>query len=1122
MKPKSFRLSLLLWLTVILAVALAAIPGKVPAQAASDQVPDGPTKLLRFADISKDKVVFAYAGDLWIASREGGAARRLTSHVGDELYPKFSPDGKWIAFTGEYDGNPDVYVISAEGGEPKRLTFHPGNDMVLGWTPDGKDILFRSDRFSAPPGRYTKLFLVSPQGGPARPLQVPRASLTTFSPDGTKIAYLETSQEFRTWKRYRGGWSLPIAIFDLKKNSYEELPKTAGMDLFPMWHGNIIYFISDRDGVMNLFSYDLGSKQTKKLTDYKEYDIKWPSLGPDAIVYENGGVLYEFNLVSGKSRNLPIVVRAEDVETRPEFKSVAQSIGSYSLSPSAARALVESRGNIFTVPAEHGSVRALTTNHSGIHELNPAWSPDGKWIAYLSDKTGEFELYTRPQMGGEETRVTTDGGVYRYGPIWSPDSKKLLYWDKLHQLWFVSLDDKKPVLVDKSEYGDINDGSWSPDSLWLTYSKPHRRGSSDVFLFSLGRKKITKVSAGFYSDNNPVFDDNGKYLYFISTRYFYPSVGQLDQRFNYYSTDGVFAVTLKADEASPFKPQSDEEKAADEKKDDKKAADAKSGEKKSEEQKDEKKDEKKEEKKPEPVKPIQIDLEGIGSRVAPAPISAGILGGLAARKDKFFYISTPQEARQFGTPDRGSKNVLHVYDVTKREDKVLLDGIDGYDLDKEGKKVIYKAGPVYGIAEATPGKAKVGDGKLNLTELQVKIDPREEWREVFHEAWRVERDFYWDPNMTGHNWKKIGERYEALLPWVAHRSDLNYIIGEMIAELSTSHTYVGGGDQPTKPHVSVGMLGADFEPDGNYFRISKIYPGENWSDPTRSPLTEPGLKVKAGDYLIAVDGQEARSNQDVYSYFQDLAGKLVTLKINSKSTPEGAWEITVKPTAGEAGPRYLDWMDENRRKVAEATGGRIGYMHVPDTSFPGITAFDKQFTAQLDKDGIIVDERYNSGGQIPDFYTEKLRRELLSAIAPREGKDTPWPPVAIYGPKVMIVNELAGSGGDAFPWFFHRQKIGPIVGTRTWGGLVGISRSVPLHDGGNVTAPEFAFWSTDNGGEWIVENHGVDPDFVVSQRPDLVVAGHDPQLEKAIELAKEALKSYKGLPARPKYPSVKE
>ena len=1123
MKPMPFRLHVLLWLSGIILACLVTIPAKAPAQAAAaDQLPEGPTKLLRFADISKDKVVFAYAGDLWIASRDGGAARRLTSHVGDELYPKFSPDGKWIAFTGEYDGNPDVYVIRTDGGEPKRLTFHPSNDMVLGWTPDGKNILFRSDRFSAPPSRYTKLFLVSPQGGPAKPLQVPRASLTTFSPDGTKIAYLETSQEFRTWKRYRGGWSLPIAVFDLKKNSYEELPKTAGMDLFPMWHGNTIYFISDRDGVMNLFSYDLGSKQTKKLTDYKEYDIKWPSLGPDAIVYENGGLLYEFNLASGKVRNLPVVVRAEDIETRPEFKNVAPSIGSYSLSPSAARALVEARGNIFTIPAEHGSIRTLTKEHSGIHELNPAWSPDGKWIAYLSDQTGEYELYTRPQMGGQEMRITSDGGVYRYGPVWSPDSKKLLYWDKVHQLWFISLDEKKPILVDKSDYGDIADGSWSPDSLWITYSKPHRRGSNDVFLYSLGTKQVTKVSVGFYSDNNPVFDDGGKYLYFISTRYFYPSVGQLDQRFNYYSTDGVFAVTLKADEASPFKPQSDEEKAADEKKDekkddkkdDKKSADAKPGDKTPDEQKDEKK--------AEPVKPIQIDLDGISTRIATVPISAGILNGLAARKDKFFYLSTPQEARQFGTNDRTPKSILHVYEVSKREDKVLLEGIDGYDLDKEGKKVIYKAGPVYGIVEAAPGKAKVGEGKLNLSELQVKIDPREEWRQVFREAWRIERDFYWDPNMTGHNWKKIGERYEALLPWVAHRSDVNYLIGEMIAELSTSHTYVSGGDQPAKPHVSVGMLGADLEPDGGYFRITKIYPGENWNDATRSPLTEPGLKVKAGDYLIAVDGQETHSSQDVYSYFQDLAGKLITLKINSKSTPEGAWEITVKPTSGENGVRYLDWTDANRHKVEEATGGRIGYMHVPDTSFPGIIAFDKQFTAQLDKDGIIVDERYNSGGQIPDFYTEKLKRELLSALAPREGKDVPWPPVAIYGPRVMIVNELAGSGGDAFPWFFHRQKIGPIVGTRTWGGLVGISRGIPLHDGGNVTAPESAFWSTDNGGEWIVENHGVDPDYVVPQRPDLVISGHDPQLEKAIELAEEALRNYQGLPPRPKYPVAKQ
>ena len=1094
------------------AATLRATPPTLPYDAPRSSL----THLLRYADISKDRVVFSYAGDLWTASREGGAARRLTTSAGEKLYPKFSPDGKWIAFTASYDGNPDVYVIPSDGGEPKRLTFHPSADIVLGWSPDGKNVLFRSDRDVAPPARTTRLYLVSTQGGSAKVLPVPRGDLTSFSPDGSKIAYIESSQENRTWKRYRGGWSLPIAIYDLKKNTYEELPKSSGMDMFPMWHANSIYFISDRDGVMNLYSYDLASKQTQKLTDYKEYDVKWPSLGPDAIVYENGGLLYEFNLQSGKARNLPIQVHAEDLEARPEFKSVAQNIGSFALSPSAARAVVEARGNIFTVPAEHGSIRNLTTETSVVHELNPVWSPDGKSIAFLSDKTGEYELYTRPQLGGEATRITTDGGVYRFGPTWSPDSKKLLYWDKTNRLWYISLDEKKPVQVDKSDYGAIADATWSPDSRWLAYSKPHRRGSNDVLLYSLESKKPTQISNGFYNDYNPTFDGNGKFLYFISTRFFYPSIGQLDQRYNYYSTDGIFAVTLKADEESPFKPQSDEEKAAaDDKKDDKKKDDAG--------KKDDKKsaDDKKEEKKEEPVKPITVDLDGISNRIAPVPLPAAILSALAARKDKFFYLTTPEEARQFGTANPPQpRNVLHVYDVTKREDKVLLEGIDGYDLDKEGKKLIYKAGPMFGIIDAAPGK-KAGEGKLDFAGLQVQVDPRGEWKQIFHEAWRIERDFYWDPAMTGHNWKQIGERYEALLPWVAHRNDLNYLIGEMIAELSTSHTYVGGGDQPQPPRIGVGVLAVDFEPEGNYYRIAKIYPGENWAEATRSPLTEPGLKVKVGDYLIAVDGREARTNLDVYAYLQNLAGKIVTLKINSKPSPEGAWEITVKPTASDNGPHYLDWIESNRRKVAAATNGRIGYMHVPDTTIPGIIAFDKQFAGQLDKDGIIVDERDNSGGQIPDFYTEKLKRQLLAVLSPRESGVIGWPPVGIYGPKVMIANELAGSGGDAFPWFFRREKIGPIVGTRTWGGLVGITRGIPLRDGGFVTAPETAFYSTDNGGEWIVENHGVDPDYEVHQRPDLVVGGHDPQLEKAIDLANEALKNYQGIPPRPKYPVAK-
>src|SRR5579884_1915632 len=519
-------------LAVILCATAAAccLPGTMAerATASPERSPSGPTRLLRYADISKDSVAFIYAGDLWVASRQGGAARRLTSNAA-ELYPKFSPDGKWIAFTGNYDGNRDVYVVPVAGGEPKRLTFHPSNDIVLGWSPDGKDILFRSDRYSAPPGRYTRLFLISPRGGEPHMLQVPRADLTSFSPDGTKIAYIETSQEFRTWKRYRGGWSLPIAIFDLKQNTYEELPKTDGMDLFPMWHANTIYFVSYRgDGVMNLYSYDLGSKQTKKLTDYKEFDIKWPSLGPDAIVYENGGLLYEYNLETGKTRNIPIQVHAEDIQTRPEFKNVAEHIGSFAISPSGVRAVVEARGNVFTIPAEHGSIRTLSTDNSGVHELNPVWSPDGKWIAYLSDKTGEYEVYLRPQLGGADIRLTTDGNMYRYGPTWSPDSKKLLYWDKLHRLWWIGIDEKKPVKIDEGDYADISDASWSPDSKWVTYSKADRRGASQMYLYNLDGQKVSKISDGYYSDTNPVFDPDGKYIFFLSQRYFYPSVQSVD------------------------------------------------------------------------------------------------------------------------------------------------------------------------------------------------------------------------------------------------------------------------------------------------------------------------------------------------------------------------------------------------------------------------------------------------------------------------------------------------------------------------------------------------------------------------------------------------------------------
>jgi tricorn protease len=1089
------------------------------AFAASAQSQD--TRLLRYPDVSKDHIVFTYAGDLWIVARAGGMAHRLTAHPGEEIFPKFSPDGKWIAFTGDYDGNTDVFVMPASGGEPRRLTYHPGNDLVLGWTPDGKRILFRSNRFSQPPD-YTRLFTVSPEGGMPEMLTVPRASLSSFSPDGNRIAYLPTSQDFRTWKRYRGGWKPPIGIYDLKNNTYSELPNTKGMDLFPMWHGDTIYFISDLDGTMNLYRYDFGSKKTRKLTTFTEYDIKWPSLGQDAIVFENGGLLYTFDLASENTTQIHISVAGDDIESRPEIRSVGDMIRGASISPSGARAVFEARGDIFTVPAEHGSARNLTMS-PGVHEQDPAWSPDGKWIAYFSDKTGEFELYLRPQMGGDEVRITTDGGVYRYGPRWSPDSKKLLYWDKTLRLWYVDIDEKQPVQVDRDERGTIGDASWSPDSRWLAYSKNGANNASSIYLYSLEQKKATHVTTGFYNDTEPVFDPDGKYLFYFSDRFYYPSSGLLDQRFNYYNTRGIFALTLKADDVSPFAPQNDEEKPPE-----KSATTGAPGAppatppagaaatppaggtppaaQKAEENAP-------------AIKPIQIDLDGLGNRLVQVPVPAGIYRSLTARKGKLIYVSVPMDVFEAGGPGGGRpRAAIHVFDIKAREDKVMLDGVSGfYDLSPDGSKILYSVGPAFHITDAIPGKAKVGEGRLNTSGMQSLVDPKAEWAEMLHEAWRIERDFYYDPNMGGLDWPKIEKRYAALIPYVQHRSDLSYILGEMIAELSTSHTYVLPGETPTITRVGVGMLGVDYDVDQGFYRFKKIFAGENWNPATRSPLTEPGLKVKEGNYLISVNGVPVSASKEIYSYFQGLANQVVAIKVNDKPSADGAWEVVVRPVANEGQLRYFDWVESRRKIVDQATGGRVGYMHVTDTTIPGVIMFDKYLNGQLGKEALIVDERYNHGGSIPDFYTEKLQRHLMAVVTDREAKDQPWPPQAIYGPKVMIVNELAGSGGDCFPWFFQHEKIGPLVGTRTWGGLVGYNRAIPMMDGGSVTAPEAGFWSPMNGGTWIAENVGVSPDYTVEERPDLVVNGHDPQLEKAIELAMDALKKMPALPPRPAF-----
>jgi tricorn protease len=678
------------------------------------------------------------------------------------------------------------------------------------------------------------------------------------------------------------------------------------------------------------------------------------------------------------------------------------------------------------------------------------------------------------------------------------------------RLWYVDIDKKQPVLVDTAEYNARPTASWSPDSLWLAYTKPlNGSGKELIFLYSTVEKKATRVSEGFYDDTNPVFDPDGKYLYFLSTRFFFPVPSALELRFGYHDTTGIFALTLKAGEPAPFGPQSDEEKAEEKKPEEKKPDSAGGAPAPTAKPSDQKPEDKA------AVKPVSIDLPGLGSRVSQIPVPPGTYRHLVVRKDKLFYLSAPMDAAQMAAPGPSPEPSLHVFDVKKREDKVLMPGVFGYEVDKDGGKLIYATGDTLGIVDTAPGK-KAGDGRLPTAAMQTLSDPKIEWPELLREAWRVERDFYWDPNMGGADWAAIGKRYEALLPWVAHRSDLNYIIGEMIAELDTGHTYVGGGDMPARKLVGVGLLGADLVPDGGFFRIAKIYPGENWSDSARSPLTEPGLKVKEGDYLIAVEGQPVRADREPYAYFQNMADKIVTLRINDKPSTQGAWDILVRTIANEGNLRYFNWVEANRRKVDQATGGRVAYMHVPDTSTFGVIQFDKYFAGQLGKDGLIVDERYNHGGWSPDFYTEKLGRHVLLALSPREGKDF-VPQMGYFGPKVMLVNERAGSGGDLFPYYFKKEKIGPLVGTRTWGGVIGMGGLPPMLDGSSVTAPGWAWWEPNPGGGWVVENHGVDPDVVVEQRPDLEVQGRDPQLERAIEITLEGLKSVTPL-KRPPYP----
>ena len=1106
-------------------------------------------RLMRFPDIYKDKVAFSYGGDLWLASTSGGVARRITSHPGRELFPKFSPDGKWIAFTGQYDGNFNVYVMPAEGGQPKQLTFYQGSaqqlsdrmgihDEVLTWTPDSKHIVFLSRR-DAWSGWMKRPFMIGIEGGLPEPLPIDQGGLLSYSPDGTKIAYNMIFRNFRQWKRYTGGMAQSITVYDLKNNRSFDLPHTEYSDTFPMWHQNSIYFTSDRgrEHHLNLYRYDLDSKQIEQLTHFEDWDVMWPSLGPEAIIFENAGYLYTYDFQSRQPKKLTIYLSADREEAMKHWESVGKLVTDFDIAPDGKRAVFAARGAVFTVPAKEGSIRNLT-HTPGIRDRRVAWSPDGRWIAYVSDRSGEDEIYISPQDGlGKEQQVTFGYKGFKFDPVWSPDSKNLAWADKDLNLWWVSLTAKKPVKVDHGEYGEITNYSWSPDSKWLAYDKGQENQYSVVYVYSLTEDKTRAVTSAMTNSHQPVFDPEGKYLYYLSDRDFNEVLGNVDIEFANPKTTRMYVVTLRKDEPSPFGVQSDETEvkkaepspesirpggtSADDPQGDE-------GQKSAEKEpaagreKEKKKDKDKDKDKEKPVE-VKIDFDGIEDRVVAVPTEPAVFSTFAAAKGFLYYATTPIHGLSGPLP--GEEATVHAYDLKERKEKTVIEGVERFALSFDGSKLLYEAegggkrdAHTYGIIDAKPAgePKKVGDGALSLSGLRAEIDPPEEWKEMFQEVWRQERDYFYEPAMNGVDWEKMRQKYLALLPYVSDRYSLTYILGEMIGELSNSHTYVGGGDYPDLHAVNVGLVGADFrlDPSSGMYRIQKIYPGENWDSSLRSPLTEPGVKVNEGDYLLAVNGRPLRAPANPYQLLVNTANEVVTLTVNSKPAEDGARNVQVKPINDEYNLHELAWIESNRRRVDRASGGKVGYVYLPDMGAPGLNQFVKQYFPQIRKQGLIIDVRYNGGGFVDELIFERLRRILAGMDSARNWTSGTVPANVFHGSMVCLTNHYAASDGDIFSYTFKYYKLGPLIGERTWGGVRGIRGMMPLLDGGYITRPEFSRY--DLNSHWIIENHGVQPDIVVENRPEDVVSGKDPQLERAIQEVMRAIQENpKPLPARP-------
>jgi len=1077
--------------------------------------------------LGRTDVVFAYGGYLWSVPRQGGEARQLTTG-GHEAGPFFSPDGNWIAFTGEYDGNVDAFVMPAQGGEPKRLTWHPGADVVVGWTPDNKKVLFNSPREAY--ADFDRLYTVPVEGGVPEALPMWRGETGSFSPDGTRFAYVPNQKWQTSWKRYHGGQTTPIYIVRLSDLALEKLPRENSNDANPVWVGDTIYFLSDRSGPVTLFAYDTKSKAVKQVLANNGLDLKAVSAGPDALVYEQFGSIYLFEPGSGKSRKLNIQIAGDLPATRPHYVKVADKIQNARISPTGARAVFEARGEILTVPAEKGETRNLTRT-TAVAERDPAWSPDGKWIAYFSDESGEYALHLREQSGLGTVKKIALGNPpsFFYEPKWSPDSKKIAYRDKRMNLWYVDIEKGAPVKVDADRFDtpfQAMDHSWSPDSKWLCYAKFLTNHLHSVFVYSLETGKSSEITDGLSDARYPVFDANGKTLYFAASTNLGLSAAWLDlSSAQHPIARSVYAAVLKKGDPSPAQPESDEEKVAGEKAAEKGGETAKA---KDTEKTDKSKDAdkgKEGEKKEEPVN-VTIDLDQIGQRIVAMPIKAANYSGLLPGKTGILFL-----VEQPSVPPLDGPTPLSVskFDLSTRKTEPFVADVSVFDLSANGEKALYRQGPPPGpdsgsgapttwFIVPTAAAPKPGDGALKLDGMEVYVDPRVEWNQMYHEVWRIERDFLYDPNHHGLSLDAAEKKYAPYLKAAGGRMDVNYLFDEMLGEITIGHMFIGAGDVPESKKVKGGLLGADYKVENGRYRFARIYNGENWNPELRAPLTQPGVDVKVGEYLLEVNGRDVRTPADVHSFFENTAGTQVKIRVGQNSDGKDAREVTVVPLSDDFPLRNHAWEEDNRRKVDELSGGKVAYVHVPDTATGGYTNFNRYYFAQVGKQAAVIDERYNHGGAIADFIIDSLERPLRNCAIAREGDAFCSPLGQIYGPKTMIINEMSGSGGDALPWMFKQDKVGPLVGTRTWGGLVGIYSYPSLMDGGFVTAPRVAIYGLH--GEWEVENHGITPDIEVENDPASVAAGHDPQLEKAVEVTLEALKKNPVvIPAHPPYPN---